>query len=165
MMVIKSIALLLVVGTPASAEPLWSNVEPGMAEAELRKLYPEQKGRVEYHRGWTELKGFVKVGTCRPDVSVMHANGSVTKVKIEKIAMAGMFTRTCAADIYAGLLAKYGQPVSQAAERKNFLDASQWAQRSTIWVSNGITIRLERGLDMHDSWRLIYDPPSNAEGL
>lgn len=73
-----------------------------------------------------------------------------------------MFTRTCEDDVYAGLLAKYGQPVSEASERKDFLDASEWSNRNTIWLVDGIAIRLERGLDMHRSWSLTYKPVAIA---
>ena len=161
-----SLFLLAAIPSPAFAQTLWQDIYIGMPATELRDRYPAQKGRVEFHEGWTELKGFVHVGSCKPDVSVMHPAGAVTRVKIEKIAMAGIFTKTCEDELYASLLAKYGSPASETAEGKDFLEASYWKNSKTIWIVNDITIKLERGIDMHHSWKLVYDAVAPAaQGL
>jgi len=160
------LAACAAIATPVQAQTLWQQIYAGMPDTELRSRYPAEKGRVEYHDGWTELKGFVQVGSCKPDVSVSHPQGVVTKVKIEKIAMAGMFTKTCESQVYSGLLAKYGDPISQESDKENFLNASEWKNRKTIWIIDDLTITLERGLDMHQSWKLNYESSKRtATGL
>ncbi len=146
-MIAAVLGMAIIAASPAAAEEgvaLWGGIRVGMTEDQVKALYPKMKtGRFE-----TKLSE-------KCDVQVFL--GTERKI-VRKL---NLWAPRCGDQVRDGLLAKYGDPISEATGTK----ATTGLQRrlgtglkETVerWVSDGVEIRLKR-LDT-GVWDLRYAP-------
>ena len=146
-------------GESADRAILWDKVEAGMSISELRSLYPEEDGKIKWHKDkQTEVEDVVILEGCEAEVEIQHENGFVDAVKVKG---RGSIGGRCSDKVLGALSAKYGQPMVQR-ERKRSILAREG--EIAVWSNNGITLRFKQftsgvfgggGLGQA-SWELTY---------
>ncbi|WP_278190099.1 hypothetical protein [Sphingopyxis sp. YF1] len=88
------------IATPATAAPLWQNVEAGMTVKEVMRLYPKANRKSKY----VEIKKYEPIRGCKSEVRVMLDAGVV-----DSVVVTGE-DKKCADRLYSALIGKYGRP-------------------------------------------------------
>lgn len=153
--------LISAVAVPAVAEDrivLWRNVEGGMTVAELRALYPQEKGKVKWHSDQTEVEDIVILEGCEAEVEIQHKSGIVDAVKVKG---RGSLGGRCSDKVLGALSAKYGQPAIQRETESSILAREG---EIVVWNKEGVAMRFKQftsggfgggGLGAA-SWELTY---------
>ena len=147
---------------------LWDKVEAGMTTAEVRAAYPEQRGKVKWHKHkQTEVEDVVILEGCEAEVEIHHESGTVDAVKVKgKGSIAGR----CSDKVLGALSAKYGQPMVQRETERSFLAREG---EIVVWNKDGVTMRFKQftngafgggGLGQ-SSWELTYTASASEIAL
>ncbi|MFN4040000.1 MAG: hypothetical protein ACK4IB_11755 [Erythrobacter sp.] len=160
------IAALTVCAAPAHAEPLWRDIEAGMAAEEVRALYPLNPGegrKVEHHQRKTELHGFMTIGKCKPRVEIMDPQGTVTGIQFW-MRDQGAFKPNCTEEARLALFEKFGPPDMDNTRRPIAPFYANKAPESLTWIRPGITVEwLGPGKYKLVAWLIEYRAaPSGA---
>lgn len=130
--------LSLAAASPASAQPLWQNVEFGMNLAQLRALYPAG-GKVSYAGDEVVLHDYAVTAKCSADVHIRLAAGSVKSVDVKGRSA---LDQHCAEAVQDGLSAKYGPPLTTGPHEGGSIFAHAGIAYS--WNHDGVTLRFVR---------------------
>ncbi len=171
--VVALIALSCSVGAVAQMQPneagpiLWDKARAGMAVEELQSLYPQQRGKVKWHRDQVEVEDVVILDGCEAEVEIQHKSGVVDAVKVKgKGSIAGR----CSDKVLGALSAKYGQPMVQRATERSLLAREG---EIVVWNKDGVTMRFKQftngmlggaGLGQ-SSWELTYTASASEISL
>src|SRR3712207_3569304 len=109
---------------PLENRALWQNVTYGMTVDQVRALFPAERKRTEHHKTWTELKGFVAVAKCKPEVGIHHPKGVVTHVVVSMPAIG--LKSTCTDEAYEAMLSKYGRPDTEQSTDKESITGDSY---------------------------------------
>lgn len=147
---------------------LWDKVRAEMTIDEIRKLYPEQKGKTKWHGNkQTEIEDVVILEGCKAEVEIQHVS---TRVDAVKVKGKGSLGGRCSDKVLGALSAKYGQPAIQR-EREGSILAREG--EISVWNKGGITMRFKQftngalgggGLGAA-SWELTYTASASQISL
>lgn len=145
---------------PKDSRPvLWDKVRAEMTIAEVRALYPKQRGKIKHHKmKQTEIEDVEIIAGCEAEVEIQHKSGKVDAVKVKgKGSIAGR----CSDKVLSALSAKYGQPNVQR-ERGGSILAREG--EISVWNRGNVIMRFKQftngafgggGLGAA-SWELTY---------
>lgn len=146
-------------GSAASAEPLWKNVEAGMARTEVEALYPKGD-KVSYQKNAIEISGIQIAEKCSAEANIrFDAAGKVKEIMIAGDPSMG---GRCSNEVMTNLSAKYGQPSNWDGNAGSFL-----ARQGKIMMwsrPDGVALRFKKyengifggGGLAKASWELTY---------
>ena len=118
---------------------LWDKVRAGMSIAEVRALYPEQKGKIKHHKmKQTEIEDIVILEGCEAEVEIQHDSGEVDVVKVKG---KGSIGGRCSDKVLSALSAKYGQP-SIVTNRAGSILSREGS--TAVWSKGGVTMRFKQ---------------------
>lgn len=125
---------------PVDSRPiLWDKVRAGMAIADVRALYPEQKGKIKHHQmKQTEIEDVVILEGCEAEVEIQHDSGEVDVVKVKG---KGSIGGRCSDKVLSALSAKYGQP-SVITNRAGSILSREGS--TAVWSKDGVTMRFKQ---------------------
>lgn len=158
---------LALVAVNQNAIVLWDKVVAGMTTSELRAFYPEQKGKVKWHKKQTEIEDVVILEGCEAEVEIQHPSGIVEAVKVKG---RGSIGGRCSDKVLGALSAKYGQPAVQRETEQSFLAREG---EIVVWNRDGVTMRFKQftngafrggGLGAA-SWELTYTASASEIAL
>ncbi len=156
-----TVLLATALATPANAQDrvlLWDRVEAGMSVDEVRAIYPEERGRIKYHRNQTEVEDVVILEGCEAEVEIQHENGFVDTVKVKG---RGSIAGRCSDRVLGALSARYGEPLIQRGRAGNILERQgeivQWTRDGAVLRFKQFTNGVFGGAGLgQSSWELTY---------
>ena len=135
---------------------LWDKVAEGMSIEEVRALYPQQAGKVKWHKNQVEIEDVSILEGCSAEVEIQHKTGIVDAVKIKG---RGSLGGRCSDKVLNALSAPFGGRCLDLANLK-FEEMFLWLSGSLSRVSQsspGERVQLvdpAKGDDLSDGWVL-----------
>lgn len=157
-----SFSILLLTATPASAEPVWGQIEFGMTRAAVEALHPESDD-VEFQSSAIEISDVTITDRCQAEVNIRFDDAGL----VREVMVAGnpSMGGRCSNDVLTALSGKYGQPHNWDSSEGSILSREG---RVAIWTrQDGVVLRFKKftngifggGGLASASWELTYTPP------